>query len=204
MFRCPCATVYAATVQSMTTRPFLRVLSALLVAGLFAGAVPASPAEASRAACRTSKIAKIPVRFDSDPWLRGKGCVRDGVLALELKQYYFRHLGDTILREDILGFGAEIVLYVNVHSTKSKGRYLDQVVFTDELWLGNPRDVFRDADGEVLPHKRLPDMKLPDLAAGTYQVSFELVLKASGDFDKDKLPSGTASTGPTYIKVKVS
>jgi hypothetical protein len=182
----------------MTTRPFPRVLSVLLVAGLFAAAVPASPAEASRPVCRTSKTAKIPLEFNSDPTLRGKGCVKNGVLTLELRQRNLRLLA----YDDVA-----LSLYVKVHSTSSNGRFLNQIVHSDEIWLGDALQVFSEGVGRrgvvYAPVAKIPDVTLPELPAGIYQVSFEIAMRPGSGYDREALPSGVASTKPAYIKFKI-
>jgi hypothetical protein len=187
----------------MTTRPFLRVLSALLLAGLFAGAVPASPAEAYRPVCRTSKTVRIPVEYLKDPTLKGKGCVDNGVLSVELQQRYINLMADHDLSSSFFK--------VKVHSTTSKGRYLNQIVFIDEIWLGDLSELFNSGASNKygnITYKRsakLPEVRLPELPAGVYQVSFEVSTRLDPEFsyNRAKIPDGVASTGPVYIKVKV-
>jgi hypothetical protein len=185
----------------MTTRSLPRVLTVLLVvAGLFAAAVPASPAEASRPVCRTSRSVKIPVPRNGDPALSGKGCVAGGVLSIELRQRNLHKLDENVL---------DTTLTVKVHSTTSKGRFLNQVVFSESIWLGDVVTFFSSGASNQFGRPRynnsakLPEITLPELPEGIYQASFEFSMQPSGGYDREALPSGVVTTKPVFIKFKI-
>jgi hypothetical protein len=191
----------------MTTRPFLRVLSALLVAGLFAAATPATPAEASRPVCRTLRSVKVKVPVQryriAHPSIGAKVCYSGGVLQVELRQ---KNLASGSAHpEERVAPAIDGLLDIVVHSTSSKGRYLNQIVHSEEVWLGNVSDSFSTGtatDGGVVIYNptapRFVYNSLPTLQPGIYQISFELSLSPTEN------PAGKVTTRKTYLKVKVS
>jgi hypothetical protein len=186
----------------MTTRPFLRVLSALLLAaGLFAVAVPSSPAEASRLACRTSKSVKVNIpdrRPSSLPSIGAKVCASADVLQVELRQRNLRRSGERT------ALGIDGSFKVVVHSTSSNGRFLNQIVHSDEVWLGNVSLMFSsgtaDRYGRVAYYAtaKMFEIALPDLQPGIYQIGFELSLSSTDS------PDEKVATKVTYVKLKVA